>query len=68
MTRDELADAGKDFIDALHTEVDNLPAGAQKTRYQRRLKVLHAAMDAFKADAVDDELIQPFSGGDPKVP
>lgn len=68
MTRDELADYLKAGMDEYHAHVDAMPDGPQKTRYIRRGKLLHAAMDAIKGDAVDDGLIQPFSGGDPKMP
>lgn len=66
MTRDELADHFKTGIEALHAHVDALPDGPAKARYNRRAMLVHALLDGLKGDAVDDGLIQPMSGGEPK--
>lgn len=61
LTNDELADAGKDFVDELHARAEGLP-----NRYRRRVNALHAFLYGLKGDAVEDELIQPMSGGGDK--
>lgn len=66
LTNDELADAVKDLFTELHARHDALSAGPFKSRSGRLLKVAHGAFDALKDHCVDDEVISPMSGGDPK--
>lgn len=66
LSNDELADTIKAIFDELHARHDALPAGSLKTRGGRLLRVAHGAFESLKDQCVDEEMIQPFSGGDPK--
>lgn len=66
LTNDELADAAKAMLTEMHARQAALPAGSFKTRAGRLLRVSHGALDALKEHCVDEEVISPFSGGEPK--
>lgn len=66
MTNDELADAFRDLFDQLHGKIDALPDGGLKHRADALAGVAHRALEKLKAHAVDEGVVQPFSGGDPK--
>ena len=68
MTHDELAEAYKALIDETHEKVDAVQNPAVRAKAKRLLGLLHGAADALKELAVDQGLVQPFSGGDPKPP
>ncbi len=63
MTDDELADAFKANLDELHAKVAALPDGAAKSHFEAWASVAHRALGRIKRRAVDETLIQPFSGG-----
>lgn len=67
-TDDELADIQKDLLDEAEGRVDALDAGPTKNRVDRALKFAHKALAIVKAELVDGEIIQPYSGGDPEKP
>jgi hypothetical protein len=66
LTDDEFADAGKAWVDELHVRANGRPESPAKRRGQRLAKAIHALLFALKAHAVDEEIIQPFSGGEEK--
>lgn len=68
MTRDELADYFKVGFDELEAEVAALGEGSVKRRAVRLASIMHRAAEELKELAVDEELIQPFSGGEEKPP
>lgn len=68
LSNDELADVVKDVFDELHARHDALSPSGFKTRSGRLLRVAHGAFESIKDHCVDEEMIQPFSGGDPKPP
>lgn len=68
MTSDELADQFKADLDELHLQIEALPEGATKRRAKRLASIAHGAPDGLKDLAVDGDMIQPLSGGDPKDP
>lgn len=65
-TPDELADRFKADFDDLHAMIEAEPEGQIKRKANRLARVAHGALDALKDLAVDDDRIQPFSGGEPK--
>lgn len=66
MTEDQLADDFKRCMDELHAHIEMLPSGPLKTRFRRRAKVAHAILDEMRQEALEADLIQPMSGGEPK--
>lgn len=66
LTDDQLADAQKALLDETESRVAARPDGPGKNRLERPLHVAHVALDMFKKELVDQEIIQPYSGGDPK--
>lgn len=68
MTDDELADAFAANITELHAKIDALPEGQKKRRFNRLARVAHGALEQIREEALDDGMIQPLSGGDPKPP
>lgn len=67
MTDDELANYFKVGFDALHARVDEEPEGYRKRRATQLVDRMHAAANELKHLAADGGLIQPMSGGEPKV-
>lgn len=66
LSNDELADAGKAFMDELHARADALPAGTYKWMAKGRLDKAHIQFNRLKRMTSDEGLIQPMSGGEPK--
>lgn len=66
MTDDELADAGKAFMDALHARIDAEPAGPRRRRAERNAAIAHQALENIREMVCDCGMIQPMSGGGPK--
>lgn len=66
LTDDEMADVQFALLTEAHARVEARPDGPEKNRLDRALKLAHKALDLFKAELVDGEIIQPDSGGDPK--
>jgi len=66
MTNDEIADGFKALFDAAHENADALPDGPEKSRTLALLNAFHAVGNVFHRHALDNELIQPMSGGDIK--
>lgn len=65
-TNDDLADVAGDLIREVHARAEALTDTVPNRRKKRLARLLHAAADALKRDCVDDEVIQPFSGGSDK--
>ena len=68
LTDDQLADAGKAFIDELHARADALPNGTFRFLARERVAKLHGHMNILKRMCADEGVIQPMSGGDAKTP
>jgi hypothetical protein len=68
LTNDQLADAAKALLTEMHARHEALSTGPFKTRSGRLLRVAHGALEALKEHCVDEEVISPFSGGEPKGP
>lgn len=66
LTDDQLADAQKALLDEAEARVAALADGPVKNRVDRALNLAHKALDLVKRELVDGEIIQPYSGGDPK--
>jgi hypothetical protein len=66
MNSDELADAFRDLFDQLHAKIEAHPAGPLKHRAEVLANVAHRALERLKKHAVDDGIVQPFSGGEEK--
>lgn len=68
MTNDELANAFAANLTELHVKIAELPEGSRKRRFNRLARVAHGALEQLQEEAIDSDMIQPFSGGDPKPP
>lgn len=66
MDNDALADAFRNLFDQLHAKIDALPDGALKNRGEALAGVAHRALERLKKHAVDEGVVQPFSGGEEK--
>lgn len=66
MTHDELADAMERLLKEVHRHVDELTDQTLKAKAHRLAQLMHGAAEALRELAVDHNLIQPKSGGDPK--
>lgn len=68
MDNDALADLFRDGILELHAKIAELPDGSFKRRMSRLANIAHGALETIQEGALDQGMIQPFSGGDPKPP
>lgn len=68
MTDQELAQAFDANLTELHRKVDALPPGLVKRRSTRLASIMHRAAEELRDLALEDGMIQPFSGGTPKPP
>jgi len=68
MTNDELADAFHANITELHEKIAALPDGSRKRRFNRLANVAHGALEQLQEEALNADMIQPFSGGGDKPP
>ena len=66
MTDQEIAEGFRDLFAAAHASADAKSEGPGRTRGRRLVAVAHAAANALYHHALDEGLIEPFSGGDVK--
>lgn len=65
-TDDQLADVTKAIVDEIESRIAALPTGALKTAATLHMGKAHKQLNKVKKLTVDDGMIQPFSGGEPK--
>lgn len=65
-TADQLADDFKAIMDEAHALANALEAGPLRRQVRRKLDTIHNVADELKEILTDGDVIQPFSGGEPK--
>lgn len=68
MTNDDVANEVGALLTEIEARIDALPDGVVKTRTQRLAAVAHGALGNLRDHLADNDLVEPFSGGDPKPP
>lgn len=68
MSNDDLANAFAANLAELHAKIEALADGSFKRKLGRLARVAHGALEQIQEEAINGDLIQPFSGGEEKPP